>query len=314
MKKRILITGAGGFIGKHLCGMLRECSDIFVTGLSTNNVGDNICDKYVRGDIRNAQSLGVDYSQFDVIYHLASRVSVPESYRQAQLYFDVNLMGTTSLIDAACSQGFKGLFLFCSTALLYASTDVVCNEASSVFPRGPYDLSKLLAERVLEYYAYKHDIRVVVARLTNIIGPGMASKAFLSEVLSQIVEIKHGKQPPILKVGQVDSSRDFVDVRDVCRAFVALDKPDNKFDIFNICSGKSVLLRDVISRAGEIAGVQFDVHSDVTKYGHREDKKVLLANDKLCSMTGWKPLINLDQSIEDVVNCASRKEQRDDVI
>ena len=147
-----------------------------------------------------------------------------------------------------------------------------------------------------------HDFDIVVARPFNHVGAGQAEWFVVSDFAKQIIEIKLGRHEPEIRVGSIDVTRDFTDVRDVVRAYLMLLVSGEAGEIYNVCSGKEQFIRDVLKALLEISGVECKVVIDPARVRPREQTRMLGSFEKLRRKVGWIPQVEMRQSLSDVLN------------
>lgn len=294
---RALVTGAGGFVGRYLTAALR--SD-----------GADVFDSHV--DVNDARALRAALDAFHptVIFHLAAQAFVPESLRTPLETYETNALGTARVAQAVrgCSRAAPRI-VFASSAEVYGSRDAAefpLAETLDLRPRNPYAASKAAAEAILLGEARSFGTDVVVARAFNHIGPGQDERFVVASFAAQLARIAAGG-PPQLWVGNLEAARDFLDVRDVVAAYIALARDGERGEIYNVCSGGAVTIRDVLRELIGIARVPVEVRDDPErKRGGAEIPLLVGSPAKLRARTGWEPKIPLVQSLRDIFEARRR--------
>lgn len=241
----VLITGATGFVGSYLLDALRQ-SDKYATAQIVTwgyNPRAHSTDP-ASVDIRNPAEVesAIEALRPDFVVHLAAQSHVPTSFYNPRLTWDINVMGTLNLLEAVKAHAPDAGVLYISSSEVYGSSfkqGECLTESVMLQPQNPYAASKAAADIMAGEYA-AHGMRIIRMRPFNHIGPGQGEQFVASAFASQIARIEAGLQPPTLKVGNLEARRDFLDVRDVVRAYVmALEHlatiPCGQ--VFNICSG-----------------------------------------------------------------------------
>lgn len=305
---RALVTGASGFVGGHLVEALKgKGAEILACGGPHDATAG-----YRPIDLSDAQSLreALDSFRPTVIFHLAAQTFVPESLRSPAETYEVNVMGTVRLAEAvrAYAGGPRPRVLFTSSAEVYGRREAgefPLRETLDPRPATPYGASKAAAETVLLAHARGFGLDVVVARAFNHIGPGQNERFVVASLAAQLARVASGQAPHLL-VGNLGAARDFLDVRDVVSAYVALAADGERGEVYNVCSGKAVTIRDVLRELIAIARVPVEVREDPLRFRSTEIPLYVGDPQKLRERTGWQPGIPLVRSLRDVYTAAER--------
>jgi GDP-4-dehydro-6-deoxy-D-mannose reductase len=302
---RALVTGATGFVGHHLVALLRERGDEV---LAAGGPGDASAFPL---DIRDIATLraALELATPDVVFHLAAQTFVPESLTVPMETYVANIRGTALLAQAIreyTQSGAKTRLLFVSSAEVYGAQSperFPLDESTSLNPANPYAASKAAAELLLlgEHRAFGLD--VLVARAFNHIGPGQNERFAVANFALQLARIAAGA-PPQLLVGNLDARRDFLDVRDVVRAYVALASDGRSGEVYNVCSGTARPMRDVLRELIILAHVPVEVRDDPARMRPSDVPLFVGSNAKLGAATGWQPEIAFRASIKDIYQAA----------
>jgi GDP-4-dehydro-6-deoxy-D-mannose reductase len=291
---RALVTGAGGFVGPYLVDALRQRANA------------EVCEVELGGlpELRAA----LDVFRPTVIFHLAAQTFVPDALRAPINTYEVNVMGTARLAEAV--RTYTGeprpRIVFASSAEVYGardSSEYPLREALDLRPRNPYGASKAAAEAILMGEARSFETDVVIARGFNHIGPGQKEHFVVASLAAQLARIAAGG-PPQLLVGNLDTARDFLDVRDVVAAYVELSRHGERGDVYNVCSGSAVTIRDVLRELIAIAHVAVEVREDPARMRSSDVPISVGSAEKLRARTGWAPQIPLPRSLRDVYAAA----------
>jgi GDP-4-dehydro-6-deoxy-D-mannose reductase len=299
----ILITGGTGFVGNHLITHLSDGnsriavlssggSSVRVPGVDYHEA--DICDASV------VQSIVREVSP-EKIFHLAGISDVASSWKDPRLTFEVNVLGTLNLFEAAMSLPRPPHILNVSTAQVYAPAADVLSEVSPIAPDNPYAASKAMAELLMVPYRKCATGGIVTARAFNHTGPGQSEKFVLPSIAKQFAEIQAGERPPKLIVGNVGVERDFTDVRDVVWAYSLLLEKGRMGKIYNVCSGSAVRLADIIKMCESVSGTKVELEKDPARIRANEAATVCGSAKKIEADTGWRPRIPLKQTISDLL-------------
>lgn len=304
---RALVTGASGFVGKYLVAALqRDGAEVLACG-GPRDGGD-----YFPIDLLDVASLAraLEAARPQVVFHLAAQTFVPEALESPLETYDVNAMGTARLAEAVRRYAsVPPRVIFASTAEVYgprAAGDYPLRENLEMQPGNPYGASKAAAEAMLRAAARSFDGDVVIARSFNHVGPGQNERFVVASFAAQLARIARGA-PPQLFVGDLTPARDFLDVRDVVEAYLALARGGERGEIYNVCSGRAVAIRDILRELIAIARVPVEVREDPQRM--RASETPLMVGDpaKLRERTGWTPKIPLVQTLRDVYEGALRE-------
>ena len=301
--KKILVTGANGFVGQHLAKELKD-NNYYVMGIGgnigLNNKPENI-DEYIVVDLSNKDEVGkIDFSSLDGIVHLAGLAAVGPSFENPMQYIDVNIGIEVNLFEACKSQNSKPKFIIISSGTIYSpDNEMPLNEKSSVLPNSPYAVSKLGQEDMAKYYE-SVGFEVVTARPFNHIGPGQGLGFIVPDLTKQIVDFKNGESEEVM-VGNLDSERDYTDVRDIARAYRLLLEDGKSGEIYNICTGSPNSGKTILEALIKIANVDPKITLDKSRLRPSDNPVIFGDYKKLYNDTGWRPEISLDTTLRDVI-------------
>ena len=301
--RRILITGGTGFVGSHLVRFLNSVDAKLIVvssgGVKTQLPGVNYC----RVDIRNADDVRAvvrDASPYQ-IYHLAGISSVPASWENPKLTFDVNVIGAYNVFDAAMRLPSPPTILNVSTSQVYAPSTAALLETSPVSPDNPYAASKAMAELLtIQYRKFKKG-GIITARAFNHTGPLQTTSFVLPSFARQLAKMEAGLRPPVLKVGNIDVKRDFTDVRDVVVAYCELLEKGVVGNIYNVCSGRAVLLADLVKELQKNCSIAVQIEIDRSRVRPGDVPQIVGNPGKLHGLTGWLPKIPLEQTLKELL-------------
>ena len=289
-----LITGAGGMMGSHLYDALRD-QDVLPTFYnSTLDKRETITQEMEMLDVLHYERVKKVLSEVkpSVIYHLAAQSRPDVSFTDPARTVQINVVGTTNLLQACAELGLKPLFINASSSAVYGDIDwsTPPDENSPCHPLSPYGTSKLAQEHIVKNFNQMHDIPYVNVRIFNCTGPRKIND-FVSDVCRRVVN----KEFP-LKVGNLDGLRSIVDVRDLVRGLVLCENIKN--ETINLGSDVSHKIGDVLKL---IAG---DTPYEVANYLLRPtDEPIILGNiNKAKDLLGWKQEITLEQTITDTLD------------
>ena len=287
---RVLVTGAAGFVGGHLAPRL-EADGWEVIGTDREL---DVADEPIFGARLAALAP-------DAIVHLAAQSSVAVSWRDPALTYRVNFLGARSVLHCTARHAPGARVLLVGSADEYGSSEPGAppfTESSPLRPRSPYARSKAVADLLAAAYA-REGLDVVRSRSFNHSGPGQSDAFVLSSFARQAAEIAAGRRTPGLRVGNLDSVRDFLDIADVVDAYARLLDRAVPAGAYNVARGIGVRIGDVLDRLLALAGVQARIEVD-PQLVRPLDVSVGDAT-RLREATGWEPRIPLEESLENLL-------------
>jgi GDP-4-dehydro-6-deoxy-D-mannose reductase len=294
---RGFVTGGAGFVGRWLAQHLRECGDEVM-----------VVDREV--DVTDPEALRtalVDWEP-DAVYHLAALTHVGRSYGDPAPAVRVNVMGTLSVLEVARLCPHPPRVLVVSSAEVYGSVteaDLPLTETSPLAPMSPYAASKVAGEYLAIQAHLAHGLEVMRVRPFNHVGPGQSTEFAVAALASRIVKAKHAGER-FIRVGNLTARRDLTDVRDVVRAYRLLITDGTAGNVYNVCSGRSVSIADVAAEMLELSGAELELRTD-PELVRPIDVPVLEGDpQKIEKETGWRPQIDLDRTLNDVLAEAGR--------
>lgn len=300
-----IVTGADGFIGSHLVEkLLREGHRVRALALY-NSFGswgwlddvaahDNL--EIVMGDVRDPFLCREICQGVDTVFHLASLIAIPYSYRAPQSYVETNVTGTLNMCEGAKSAGVKR-FVQTSTSEVYGTARFVpITEEHPLQPQSPYSASKIGADQMALSYYYSFGLPVAVARPFNTYGPRQSARAILPTVIAQIAA---GNAK--IQVGDTTPSRDFNFVEDTVAGLVAIAQSDQTIgEVTNIGSGREIKIADAISLIASLMKVNVTVDTDSARLrpADSEVQRLLCDASKLKQRTGCVSSVSLEAGLE----------------
>ena len=289
---KILLTGSSGFVGKHFA-QLAQVVPLELDG------------RFV--DLQNPKDVedAVAAVQPEAVVHLAAQAFVPESFRDPLETYRVNFLGTYSLLCALKTIGFAGRMLYVSSGEVYgavADADLPVREVLPPKPLNPYSVSKVAAEALCYQWSQTERFEVVIARPFNHIGPGQSERFAISDFAKQVAEIKQGRKEPVFRVGDIDVTRDFTDVRDVVRAYLALLEAGRNSETYNVCSQREYSIRSLLTAMLKMVSIEADIVPDESRFRGNQQRRMLGSYEKLLTDTKWRPTIPMERSLADVVD------------
>lgn len=291
---RILVTGANGFVGRHLVRRLLLNHEVIGSSRSSTkiSVGKSKLLKVYQLDIvdRLRTYELIRKVKPDWVVHLAAQSSPRISWQKPELTWLTNGVGTINLLNAIYHSSPATGFLFVSTNLVYGSvfrSNCQPCETTRCIPENPYAASKLMGEfSCLDYF--NRGLKIIIGRPFNHAGPGQDSSFVFSDWCRQVALAERGLGPRVLNVGNITACRDFLHVEDVVSSYELLLKKGNQGHIYNICSSRSVPLSDYVHFLTGLSRVPIKVHVDHGRYRKEDPKKVSGCSKKIRGL-GWEP-------------------------
>ncbi|HXZ79987.1 MAG TPA: GDP-mannose 4,6-dehydratase [Terriglobales bacterium] len=300
---RSLITGANGFVGKHLADLLLGLPESSCWAFSTeeeSRLPNQVV--YRRVDIRDRQSLAdfLHSAQPHHIYHLAAISTLSAASDDKRIAFDVNVWGTSNLLESASKLSERARVLNISSSQVYGSAAGGITEQHPLRPANMYAVTKAMAELWSGLYATGVD--AITARAFNHTGPGQPAQFVLSSLAQQVAAIEAGISQPVIRAGDLSVERDFTDVRDVVKAYALLAERGKPGAVYNVCSGRACRLSDLLEILLSEAGIKASVERDPAKNRTQDPRRIYGDNSKLREATGWAPVVPIEQTMHDLLN------------
>lgn len=312
--KRILVTGAGGFIGSHLCEKLAaEGAD--VTALVRYNskgshgfledspleIRDRI--NVVFGDIRDEGTFRVNMKDTDIVYHLAAVPGIPYSFIYPRDIFEINTLGPLNLLNAA-RELKPGKIILVSSAETYGDYKYLpIDEEHPQFPKSPYAAAKAAMEKFAWSFYYAYEVPVTVVRLFNNYGPRQSARAVTPTIITQLLA---GDE---VKIGSLHPRRDYTFVRDTVEAFVKVGQLKANGEVFNISSARSIAVKEIIDIVSDLLGkkdIKIITEESRIRPGNSEVPDLRADNSKIIEKTGWQPRYSYEEGLRITIEWLSK--------
>ncbi|WP_458095436.1 GDP-mannose 4,6-dehydratase [Roseomonas sp. WA12] len=308
---RILLTGAGGFVGCHLLPALRAAFPDAVLVAATRSAGEDRsagADEALAFDLDDAASIpdAVSAARPDAVVHLAARANVGASFRDPMGAWRTNLTGTVALAEAVLRVAPAASFLLASSGEVYGlafRSGLPVAEDTAPTPANPYAASKAAADLAVGEIALR-GLRAIRLRPFTHTGAGQTDGFVVAAFAHQIARIEAGRQPPVLRTGALDRWRDFLDVRDVCAAYVAaLARAETLAPgiALNICSGTPRRIGDLLDSLLRLAGVEARVEQEAARLRPTDVTQVLGDGTRARTALGWAPEIPWEETLASVL-------------
>lgn len=299
---RALVTGASGFVGRYLVELLREGGvEVLAAG------GPRDADTHFPIDILDVETLhaAFDLAQPDAVFHLAAQAFVPRSIEAPSETYETNVIGTANVLAALRAwrdrSGRSARLVFVSSAEVYGAqpqSAMPIEESRAPNPANPYAASKAAGEAIVLGEVRSYGVDAVITRAFNHIGPAQNERFAVPSFASQLARIARGGDP-VLRVGNLDARRDFLDVRDVVAAYARLAAAGAAGEVYNVCSGSATSMREILGELIRIAHVPVEVRDDPARRRPSDVPVLYGSNEKLRAATGWSPRIPLHRTLQD---------------
>jgi GDP-4-dehydro-6-deoxy-D-mannose reductase len=310
---RILITGAGGFVGGHLIARLIADHTTYTLHAAVfNPPGQNprldnrpITQHHL--DLRDPDAVHhvIDTVQPDWVIHLAALASVPQSFKDPWGTLSNNILAQVNLLEAVRQVTPQARVLVISSAEVYGAaggTRDPLDESWPFEPSNPYSVSKVTQDMLGLQYHLAYGMDVLRARPFNHIGPGQGGGFVTADFASQIAAIEAGQREPVMFVGNLTAERDFTDVRDVVRAYVLMLQHGAPGDVYNVCSGHGYSIQYLLDTLLSYSPVEIEVRQDPARMRPSDVPRRVGDASRLHARTGWEPTIPFETSLLDILN------------
>ncbi len=308
--KKVLVTGADGFIGSHLVeGLLNEGYDVraFVYYNSFNSWGwldtlpkeklDKI--EIFSGDIRDPNGVREAMKGVDEVYHLAALIAIPFSYHSPDSYVDTNIKGTLNVLQAARDLNTKRI-LVTSTSEVYGTAKYVpIDEEHPYQGQSPYSATKIGADRIAESFYKSFDMPITIVRPFNTYGPRQSARAVIPTIITQLLS---GAQE--IKLGSLSPTRDFNYVKDTVRGFIEIAKSDNTIgQEVNIATQKEISIGELAEELIKQINPNAKIVCDEIRLRpeNSEVNRLLGSNKKIKELTNWEPKYSLEEGLKETI-------------
>lgn len=309
---KALITGISGFAGSHLAELLVRENNAEVFGMDLPEArGNNLAGikdkvKIYRGDIRNASSVSkvIRNIKPDLVFHLAAQAHIPDSWVLPAVSLYTNIIGTVNLLEAVRRIRRNARIHIACSAEEYGrvyENEIPLKEGNPFRPLSPYAVGKLGQDMLGYQYSQSYGMFIVRTRAFNHIGPRMSDSFAASSFAKQIALIEKQKQKPVIYVGNLESLRDFTDVRDIVKGYWLSLKKGKAGEAYNICSGKGHKIKDILEILLKFTKKQITIKKDKHRLRPSDVMALVGDNTKFSKETGWRPKIPLKQTLYDIL-------------
>jgi len=309
-RKKVLVTGAGGFIGSHLTERLFELGANIRAFVRYTSRADEGFIKYfsddlrknmdiVYGDIRELETVVKAIDGIDIIFNLAALVGIPYSYIHPQEVIEANTIGTLNVLMAARDAGVEKLIQTSTSEVYGTARYVPINEGHPKQPQSPYSASKIAADAIALSFYHSFNLPVAVIRPFNTYGPRQSDRAVIPSIISQALTKDR------LTLGNTTPTRDFTFVTDTAEGFIKVAESEKSIGMeINIGSGQEIsienLIRKIISLVGRDVAIEHD--KERIRPAHSEVERLCADNTSAKNVLGWSPKVSLTHGLEKTIN------------
>jgi len=307
--KKVLLTGAGGFIGSHLAEQLVTCGASVRAFIHYNSRGDEGNLRYVASEIR--REIDVVYGDLTDpdavkkavrgtthVFHLGALIAIPYSYVHPFSFVQANVIGTSNILNACLEVGIDRLVTTSTSEVYGTAVTTPMDETHRLHPQSPYAASKASADHLVQSYCHSFKLPAVIVRPFNTFGPRQSTRAVIPTIIVQA--LRTGE----IEIGSTSPTRDFNYVKDIARGFaLAGTVPDIEGEVFNLGTGVEHNILDVIEMVATILDIELVVaeRTDRVRPDASEVHRLLADSEKATTHLGWSPRYTFREGLEEAI-------------
>lgn len=307
---RVLITGMNGFAGTALCELLISETSWTLLGVARSAPDHSSHPRiaWAKLDLGDADGIKrlMQREKPDVIVHLAGQAHVPTSWADPWGTFESNVRSQLYLFQAILAAKISPRILVITSNEIYGAPrhaqELPFRETRLLSPNNPYAVSKVAADAMALQYQRSHQLDVIVARPFNHTGPKQNGRFVVPDFARQVAEIEVGKREPLMRVGNMSAQRDYTDVRDIARAYLALIQHGISGETYNVCSGTPRSIQSILDHLLQLTPTAIRIETDPSKFRVVDTPISYGDNSKIRQATGWQPQIPIEQTVADILN------------
>ena len=316
-RKKVLVTGAGGFIGSHLIERLLDLgADVkgFVRYNSRNDWGlleiippqklDSL--QIVSGDLQDFDAVFSAVRDVDVIFHLGSLISIPYSYIRPRDTIENNILSTLNILTAARDLGVEKVVHTSSSEVYGTALYVPIDEKHPLQGQSPYSASKIGADKIAESFYCSFDLPVATIRPFNTYGPRQSARAIIPTIITQAIEQEK------IKLGSLFPTRDYTFVKDTVNGFIRTAESKSSIgEVINIGSNFEISMGDLAQRISSLLNKDIEITQDSSRVRplKSEVKRLWCDNAKAKRLLGWEPQVSLDEGLKETIEWISENKK-----
>jgi len=307
--KKIMITGAGGFIGSHLTETLVQRAGSVKAFVHYNSRGETGLLKFlpeaigknielIPGDLLDEQAVDQAVQGSDLVFHLGALISIPYSYYHPTQVIQTNILGTLSVLNACRRYGSR--LVATSTSEVYGSgLYVPINEDHPLQAQSPYSASKIAADKLVESYCKSFDLQAVIVRPFNTYGPRQSARAIIPTIITQALALDS------IKLGNLDTTRDFTYVSDTVNGFLSAAQAKSwSGEVYNLGTGSEITIGKLAETITSLIGRDVSVQVDDRRLRPQKSEvmRLLSDNSRARAELGWQPTVSLEQGLQQTID------------
>jgi nucleoside-diphosphate-sugar epimerase len=300
---RVIITGSNGCLGTALCRIIAEkwpSTDLYCFDIHEESVKKYKKQTYFEVNLLNGKNLNrlINEISPDVIFHFAGSFN----HDDVDELYGSNVIGTVNLLKAVCSckDPKKPRVIIAGSAAVYEQRHghkiSIC-ESDPILPLNHYGVTKAAMEMAVNIYSEIYGADVTIVRLFNLLGPGLSPRLLPGRLAKEVAEIREGRRDPVFKVGNQDSIRDYLDVRDAADACIKLVTADRPQRIYNLASGTATMIRDLINMFAKTAGRCVRVIEEPALFKSYDIEYAVADITRIKNDLDWSPQIPIEESV-----------------
>ena len=307
--KKILITGATGFIGSHLAELcVKKCFEVIAFDRYNPNYNLGWLEKskykddinFVFGDIRDYDSVLKTMKGCKIVFHLAALIGIPYSYLSPQAYLKTNVEGTYNILESSKHLDIEQAIITSTSEVYGTAKYIPIDEKHPISAQSPYSASKISADQLAISYYNSFQLPIKIIRPFNVYGPRQSSRAVIPSIIIQALNNKKE-----IKLGNVEPSRDFTYVTDTCNAFLDILKIKNFFgNTLNVGSNNEYTINDIAKKILEKLNSKANIKKEPQRARSSKSEVVRLVcdNSKILKNTQWEPMIKIEKGLDMTIN------------
>lgn len=310
---KVLITGITGFVGSHLAEYLLDQKNIEVYGIKRwrsplSDLAGVLQDVHLMDcDLRDANSVNhvIELVRPDRVYHLAAQSYVPSSYTAPVDTFQTNACGTINLLEAIRTAQIDPHIHICSSSEVYGQVrpdEVPIKETNPLRPSSPYAVSKVAEDMIAYQYFVSYGLKTVRTRAFTHTGPRRGEVFVESTFAKQIAEIERGNARPVIHVGNLNSVRTFLDVRDICVAYQLAVEKGVPGEVYNIGGERTMSVGEMLDYLLSLSSVKVRIEVDPARLRPSDVTLQIPDTNRFREQTGWKPTIPFEKTMRDLLD------------